>query len=180
MTEAVGIEGGALGIGLFAVRLVLGLGIAAHGAQKLFGWFGGHGGLAGTGELFESLGFRPGVFWAGLAGLGEFGGGLLLAIGLMGPVGPALVVATMVVAMLTAHRGKGFFATGSGIELPLVYAAGVGGLAVVGHGAYALDNWLGLAGLWTPAIGWMALAAAVATGYVVAVGRGESSAPPAE
>lgn len=174
MVEAVGMEGGALGIALLAMRLLLGLGIAAHGAQKLFGWFGGHGGLAGTGGLFETLGFRPGALWAGLAGFGEFGGGLLLAMGFLGPAGPALVVVTMVVAMRTAHRGKGFFAMENGIELPLVYATSVGGLAVVGHGAYAVDTWLGLVGLWSPVIGWIVLAAAVVTGYVVALGRGQA------
>lgn len=180
MVEAVGMEGAALGIGLLVMRLVLGLGIAAHGAQKLFGWFGGHGGLTGTGELFEGLGFRPGAFWAGLAGVGEFGGGLLVAVGFLGPVGPALVVATMTVAMRTAHRGKGFFAMENGIELPLVYATGVGGLAVVGHGAYAVDNWLGLAGFWTPAMGWIALAGAVATGYAIALGRRQAAASPSQ
>src|SRR5919202_2598079 len=98
----------ALGLGLLIARLAVGLGIASHGAQKLFGWFGGYG-LKGTGGFLESLGFRPGSLYAAAAGLGEFGGGLLIALGLFGPVGPALVIAVMTVASLTAHRGKGFF-----------------------------------------------------------------------
>ncbi|HJR53007.1 MAG TPA: DoxX family membrane protein, partial [Gemmatimonadota bacterium] len=87
---------------LLILRLVLGLGLAAHGAQKLFGWFGGHG-LAGTGGFFEGLGFRPGKAFAVLAGLGEFGGGILLALGLGGPLGPAVVVLVMLVAIGSVH-----------------------------------------------------------------------------
>ena len=75
--------------GLVVARVVLGLLMASHGAQKLFGWFGGYG-IAGTGGFLESLGFRPGRLFARTAGLGEFGGGLLVALGLFGPVGPAL------------------------------------------------------------------------------------------
>src|SRR5919109_3686243 len=94
--------------GLFVIRLVLGLAMAAHGAQKLFGWFGGHG-LAGTGGFLEQqLGFRPGRLFALAAGLGEFGGGLLLALGFLGPVGPAIMIAVMIVAMRTVHVGHGF------------------------------------------------------------------------
>ena len=73
--------------GLLVARMVLGLLIAAHGAQKLFGWFGGYG-LAGTGGFFEQLGFRPGRFFAATAGTTEVVGGLLVAFGLLGPIGP--------------------------------------------------------------------------------------------
>lgn len=164
------VHDGALDAALLVVRIVLGLGMASHGAQKLFGWFGGHG-LRGTGAFFETMGFRPGTLFAGMAGLGEFGGGLLLAVGLAGPVGPAVVVVTMVVAMRVAHRGKGFFATSGGIELPLAYAAGIGGFAVIGHGAYAVDRWLGLASFWTPGLGWTALAIGVVAGFVIPMFR---------
>src|SRR5436189_194129 len=82
--------------GLLVLRLIFGIVMAAHGAQKLFGWFGGYG-LNGTGGYFESLGFRPGRFFAFAAGASEFAGGLLVAIGLFGPIGPALVLATMIV-----------------------------------------------------------------------------------
>ena len=79
------------------LRLATGLILMPHGAQKLFGWFGGYG-LAGTAGFFEQLGFRPGRAFAAAAGASEFGGGLLVALGLLGPVGPALVVSVMIVA----------------------------------------------------------------------------------
>jgi putative oxidoreductase len=83
-----------LSFGLLIGRLALGLAIAAHGAQKLFASFGGHG-LDGMGGYFESMGFRPGRLMATAAGLAEFGGGLLTALGLFFPLGPALIVAVM-------------------------------------------------------------------------------------
>src|ERR1700676_3459944 len=103
---------------LLIVRLVVGLGFAAHGAQKLFGSFGGYG-LAGTGGFFETIGFRPGKLFAGAAGLAEFVGGLLLVLGLGGPIAPMLIIATMVVAILAVHAPHGFFASNNGYELPL-------------------------------------------------------------
>ena len=103
MTEA--IDSQLLDVGLLLVRLVFGLAFAAHGAQKLFGWFGGYG-LAGTGGFMESLGFRPGKTFATAAGLSEFSGGLLLALGFLGPIGPALVLSVMVVAVITVHANK--------------------------------------------------------------------------
>ena len=75
-------------VGLLVARVVFGLTMSAHGAQKLFGWFGGHG-LAGTGQFFDSVGFRPGRVMAAVAGLSEVTSGLLIALGLLGPVGPA-------------------------------------------------------------------------------------------
>jgi putative oxidoreductase len=129
--------------GLLLLRLVFGLVMAAHGAQKLFGWFGGYG-IAGTGGFFETIGFRPGKLFAALAGLGEFGGGLLLALGFLGPVGGALILSVMIVATVTAHLGKGLFATSGGIEVPLLYAAAATALALTGPGRYSLDAILGL------------------------------------
>jgi|SRR5690242_376632 putative oxidoreductase len=133
---------GAVSGGLLVGRLVVGLGLAAHGAQKLFGWFGGHG-RAGTGGYLESIGFKPGKVFATAAGGGEFCGGLLVALGLFGPLGPALMVAVMIVAM-TQHREGGFFAMNNGIELPLLYATAGVALAFTGPGAYSLDAALGL------------------------------------
>src|SRR5688500_16193808 len=101
--------------GLLIARLVFGLVLAAHGSQKLFGWFGGYG-IAGTAGFFESLGFRPGRLMAVAAGLGELGGGLLVAAGLLGPVGPAAMLAVMIVAS-SLHWNNGLFATANGIEL---------------------------------------------------------------
>lgn len=149
--------------GLLVARLVLGLLMAAHGSQKLFGWFGGHG-LAGTGGYFDSLGFRPGRTFALAAGLAEFGGGLLLALGFLGPVGSALIVSVMLVAALTVHRAGGLFAMTNGVEVPLLYAAGAIALALTGPGAYSLDALFGLQSLWAPILAWTAIAAGVVGG----------------
>ncbi len=132
-----------MSIGLLIARVMLGLGIAAHGSQKLFGWFGGHG-LAGTGGFFEGLGFRPGKLFAGMSGLGEVLGGLLVALGLLGPVGPALMIAVMLVAIAVVHWPNGFFVANKGYEHPLLYAAGATALAFTGFGAFSLDALLGL------------------------------------
>ena len=88
--------------GLLVARVVLGGLMAAHGTQKLFGWFGGYG-LAGTGGFLESLGFRPGRLFAALASAGELVGGSLLAAGLFGPVGPAMMLSVMIVAAVSVH-----------------------------------------------------------------------------
>ena len=134
--------------GLLLVRGVAGLVMAAHGTQKLFGWLGGHG-IDGTGRFFEALGFRPGAAFAAAAGASELVGGLLIATGFLGPVGPAAVLATMIVAIVAVHWANGLFTTTNGMELPLLYAAIAVGLALIGPGAYSLDRLLGLSGLWT-------------------------------
>src|SRR6266571_3774482 len=101
-------------------RLIIGLGLAAHGTQKLLGWFSGY--LKGTAGFFESIGFRPGILFALAAGLGEVGGGLLTAAGLLGPIGPSLIITVMVVAIVAVHLPNGFFAQTNGYELALLYA----------------------------------------------------------
>jgi putative oxidoreductase len=151
--------------GLVVARLVFGLLMAAHGAQKLFGWFGGYG-IAGTGGFFESLGFRPGRLFATAAGLSEFGGGVLLALGLFGPVGPALMIGVMTVAAVSVHWHNGLFAMSNGIELPLLYAAGAAALALTGPGRYSLDALLGLTSVWTPALSWSAIGIGLVGGIV--------------
>jgi len=149
------VDAAALSAGLLVGRLVVGLGIAAHGSQKLFGWFGGHG-LAGTAGYFESLGYRPGRLFATMAGSGELASGLLIALGLLGPVGPALLLSVMIVAMMQHYR-NGFFSMDNGVELPLLYASAGVALAFTGPGAYSLDSALGLGVLSTPAIQAVAL-----------------------
>ena len=156
--------------GLLIARLVFGSVMAAHGAQKLLGWFGGYG-IAGTGAFFESLGFRPGRMLAVAAGLGEMGGGLLVASGFLGPVGPALMLSVMIVAS-SLHWKNGLFAMSNGVEVPLLYSAAAVALALTGPGAYSLDAVLGIAAIWTPALTWTALAAGALGGIANLVVRG--------
>jgi len=156
--------------GLLLGRAVLGTLMAAHGAQKLFGWFGGYG-LAATAALLENLGFRPGRLYAIAAAAAEFAGGALVLLGLLGPVGPALIVSVMIVAAMSVHWQNGVFAMKNGIELPLLYAAGAATLCLSGPGRYSADALLGLASIWTPALNWAALALSVAGAIVNLLGR---------
>jgi putative oxidoreductase len=168
-----------VGIGLLIGRLVLGLLMAAHGAQKLFGWFGGYG-LTSTGEFLVQLGFRPGRLFATASALSEFGSGLLVALGFLGPVGPALMLAEMIVAAISVHWKNGLFATKNGVELPLLYATGAVALAFTGPGPYSLDALLGLTRLWTPAVTWGALAIGILGGVMnLALRRPASRSPTA-
>jgi putative oxidoreductase len=156
--------------GLLVGRAILGGLMAAHGSQKLLGWFGGYG-LAGTGGFFESLGFRPGRLFAGAAAVSEVAGGLLIALGLLGPVGPALVLSVMIVAAVTVHLKQGLFASNNGIEVPLLYGAGAVALALTGYGAFSLDAALGLSGLWTSALVWTVLGLGAIGGFGMLVVR---------
>jgi putative oxidoreductase len=145
---------------LLVLRGVAGLVLAAHGAQKLFGWFGGYG-IAGTGRFFEGLGFRPGRAFAAAAGASEFLGGLLIATGFLGPLGPVFVLTTMIVAAVTVHASNGLFASANGIELPLLYGVMAVALAFSGPGAYSLDAAFGLLGFWTPGLALAAIAVGI-------------------
>jgi putative oxidoreductase len=128
---------------LVIVRVVVGLYLFGHGAQKLFGWFGGYG-LRGTaGFMGGMLGFRPALFWTAVAALGEAGGGALMVLGLLGPIGPLAVAATMVVAMST-HIPKGVWRQNGGVEMPLTYLVVSVALALAGPGAYSVDALFGI------------------------------------
>jgi putative oxidoreductase len=137
--------------GILLARIIVGPLMAAHGAQKLLGWFGGYG-LAGTGGFFEALGFRPGKFYAALASTAEILSGVLLALGLFGPVGPALLISVMLVAAVSVHLQHGVFAQNNGIEVPLLYATAAAAIALTGPGAYSLDAALGLGEFWTTGV----------------------------
>jgi putative oxidoreductase len=150
-------DGQMLAAGLLAARLVLGPLMAAHGAQKLFGWFGGPG-LRATAGGMEHLGFRPGLPFALAAGGTEVAAGVLTALGLLGPVGPALMVSVMLVAAVSAHLRNGLWAQNGGYEMALLYGAVAFALALTGPGAFSADAALGLSSLWTPAFAWIALA----------------------
>jgi putative oxidoreductase len=151
--------------GLLLLRLVFGLMMAAHGSQKLFGWFGGAG-LGAVAGMFEALGFRAGRVFAPAAALSETIGGVLVAAGFLGPIGPALILAVMIVAAVSVHWPHGLFASSNGIELTLLYATGVAALALTGFGQYSLDAVTGLASLWTPAVAWGALVIGAVGGIV--------------
>ena len=152
-------------LGLLIARVVLGVLMAGHGSQKLFGWFGGYG-LAGTGGFFEGLGFKPGRLFAAAASLGEVISGLLIALGLFGPIGPAILLSVMIVAAVSVHWHNGLFATSNGIELPLLYATAAVTLALTGPGRFSIDALLSLGSLWTPVIVASVLAAGAVAGVV--------------
>ena len=166
-----------MSIGLLILRLVVGLGLAAHGAQKLFGWFGGYG-LTGTGQFLEQLGFRPGRFQALQAGFAEAAGGLLLALGFLTPFASAAILAVMIVATVGVHLQKGFFAQNGGYEYPLVLAAVALAFAFAGPGPLSVDRALGLA--WSgDAWGAGALLAGSVGGAVPLVARAATRPVPA-
>jgi putative oxidoreductase len=149
------------------LRLALGGLMAGHGAQKLFGAFGG-GGLPGTEKMMDKMGFQPADRWALAAAGTEFAGGSLTALGLLSPLGPLAVVAPMVVATGTAHAGKPIWSSQGGAELPVTNLAIAGALFLAGPGAISLDRVFGIKVPW-----WFSTLALAGTvgGIAVAVGR---------
>lgn len=125
-------------LGLLIVRIIVGLAFAAHGAQKLFGWFGGYG-PKGTGGWFESIGVKPGVFAAVAVGMVEFFGGILFAAGLFTAVVAILLAATMAGAIVKVHAKNGFWNTSNGYEFNLVLISIFVAVAFIGAGHYSLD-----------------------------------------
>ena len=125
-------------LGLLILRLVVGLILAGHGAQKLFGWWGGPGMTRWT-QIVHSLRIRPAEPWAWVAALAEFGGGIFLALGLLTPLAAAAIAGSMIVAVVTVHLPKGFWVTKGGYEFNLALLAAVAALALTGPGAYSLD-----------------------------------------
>jgi len=153
-------------IALLVLRVVIGAVMFGHGAQKLFGWFGGYG-LAGTSGFFGGqLRLRPATFWTLMAGLSEAGGGLLLVLGLLGPLGSLGIIAAMLMAMILVHWPR-FWNTDGGVEYHLVLIASALAVAIAGPGAYSLDAALGIA-LPAPAT-LLAGLALVVVGIVVAL-----------
>ncbi len=146
-------------LSLLVLRLIVGLLLAGHGAQKLFGWFGGPGFVGITGFL-QSQGFKPAWLWALLGGLGEFGGGLLLALGLLSPLGAIAIFASMLMAVAKFHWSKGFWVTQGGIEYPLLLLLLSIVLGLAGPGSYALDTLLGIT-LPTSIIFWAGVIASI-------------------
>jgi putative oxidoreductase len=151
--------------GLLVLRLVLGLTMAAHGAQKVFGWFDGPG-LTGFGATLERLGVRPGRTWAIVSAGVELGGGLLVAVGLLTPVAALFLAGNLLVAILTAHLAQGFWNHDGGFEFPLALLGGLVALSLAGPGAASLDSLIRLA-LPEPAT-WLAIVIVVLLGVIAA------------
>ena len=127
------------GYGLTLLRVIAGVTFAAHGSQKLFGWFGGYG-LAGVGQWLESIGLAPGYLMALLAGSAEFFGGLALIVGLLVRPAAAVLAVTMLVAIVTVHLANGFFMSNNGYEFALALLAISLAVMIEGAGKLSLDK----------------------------------------
>ncbi|MCL5043508.1 MAG: DoxX family protein [Gammaproteobacteria bacterium] len=129
------------GFAALVLRVPLGIILAAHGAQKLFGWFGGNG-LSGTAQWMGSIGLEPGLLMALLAGSAEFFGGLALILGLLTRPAAAVAAFTMVVAIFSVHISNGLFMSNNGYEFALSLLAASLALTLQGGGRLAMDNGL--------------------------------------
>ncbi|HEX6817803.1 MAG TPA: DoxX family protein [Ktedonobacterales bacterium] len=161
---------------LLILRVVVGLTLAAHGAQKLFGWFGGPG-FARLMQGQQAQGFRPAWIWSPLVVLGELGGGLSLAFGFLTPLGAAGVVGAMTMAILKVHWKNGFFNGNRGIEFPLQLLAAAAAVGLAGPGAYSLDALLNLHLPQAQLFGALALAAVIVDIIGLLISR-SAAAPP--
>ncbi|MEU6816936.1 DoxX family protein [Streptomyces sp. NPDC046860] len=152
-TEDRAVFGSAADWGLLLIRVTFGLLMAAHGAQKLFGIFGGQG-LTATGKGFEGLGYRPGKVFATIAGLSELLGGLGLAVGLLTPLACAALLGVMINAMALVTAPNGLWASDGGLEYTMCIAAVAVGVAATGPGRLALDRFFpwGRGGWWSAAV----------------------------
>ncbi len=154
-------------IALLIFRAAIGLTLAVHGAQKLFGWFGGPGPVR-LSHVFEKQGYRPVWFWVSLAIVGELGGGLSLALGLLTPLGAAGIFGAMVMATRT-HWKNGFFLPKGGYEYALTLTIASLTIGLTGPGSYALDTLLNIALPEVPFFGALAGAALLVdiTGIII-------------
>jgi len=130
-------------LGLLILRLVIGLTLAAHGAQKLFGWWGGPG-MDGWVGAMNRMRIRPAVPWAWMSALAELLGGIGLAVGLLTPLPGLAIAGSMLVAIALVHWPKGFFTTKGGYEFNLAILAAIAAISLTGPGAYSLDDALGI------------------------------------
>jgi putative oxidoreductase len=148
-------------VALLGARLALGGSIAAHGAQKSFGAFGGPGPEKAA-QMMHSLGFRPGERFATAASATEMAAGALIVSGAFGPIGPAMLTSVMLVAIETVHRPKGYFVTEGGYEMNVMYLAIALLLATQGYGSFSLDQLLGISTKTRPVFGWIAMIGGIA------------------
>jgi putative oxidoreductase len=159
---------------LLILRVVAGLTLAAHGAQKLLGWFGGSG-YAKTQQGFHAQGFRPAALWLWLAILGELGGGLSLAFGFLTPLGAAGAVGAMATA-IDSHWKNGFFNSKGGFEYPLTLLTVSAAIGIAGAGAYALDALLKPALPEDPLFIGLGVAALLTAAIAIAISRATKKA----
>ncbi len=131
------------GLAALTLRIPVGIVLMAHGAQKLFGWFGGYG-LEGTGQWMASVGLAPGYLMALLAGSAEFLGGLALILGLLTRPAAAIAAFVMLVAIVSVHLSHGLFVANNGYEFALVLFAATVALAIQGGGSFSVDNYVRL------------------------------------
>jgi putative oxidoreductase len=155
-------------LALLIMRVVAGVILAAHGAQKLFGWFGGPG-FAAMEKGFTARGYRPAWLWVILAIVGELGGGLSLAMGFLTPLGAAGAVGAMVMAIST-HWKHGFFGAKGGYEYPLALLTMCLAIGVAGAGTYSLDGLLKL-NLPAPLFGLLVIAALIVDAVGILISR---------
>jgi putative oxidoreductase len=164
-------------LALLVLRIVIGGVVMQHGLLKL-GVVGKGGSIAGVAGWFNSLGLRPGLFWAYVSTIAEAGGGILTVLGLGGPIGPGLLFGDLVVVTVVAHWSQGFWAGGGkvGWEFPVPLVAGALAISLAGNGSWSVDRLLGLTYPDWLLPGWLVLMAA---GAVLALGVRSMQAPKA-
>ena len=155
------------GIALLLLRLVTGGLLVGHGAQKLFGAFGGKG-VEGTAQRFKRMGLEPAQQWAQVAGGAEVAGGALTALGLLSPIGAIVTTAPMIVAWRKAHGDKPIWVSQGGAELPLTNLTIAAALILAGPGPASIDRLLGIRTPW-----WLSLLAIVGTATGIAIALGD-------
>ena len=155
-------------LGLLVLRVVVGGIVMQHGLLKL-GWVGTGGSISGVAGWFNGIGLRPGLLWALIATAAEALGGLLMVLGLGGPLGPGVVAGDLLVVAIVAHAPQGFWAGGGkvGWEFPVPLAAAGFAVALVGNGQWSLDGALGLT--YSDGVRWLWLGI-VAVGVALALG----------
>ncbi len=165
-------------LSLLAARTVLGGSIASHGAQKMFGAFNGTG-IEGSAQFLGSLGFQPAERYARMTACAELTLGTLIALGALGPVGPAMLLSVMITAIETVHRPKGYFNDKGGFEMNTMYILVAMLLATEGYGSLSFDALVGLDEKTNSSLGWLGLLGGV-TAALLILGQRTPPQPPAK